>query len=141
MQTDIVQHFDNNWILLALLKSFDVNIGQGQIRCGIFYYLYRDNRLLTIDSHIVRTCHNSVQTSLLWQINSVTLLLQLWLCTRVHWHCVFVGQATVAFQTKHADIFPNKSCLQLKIREVRQKMMLSVQVRLCVWTSLSVNYL
>ncbi|XP_013066792.2 protein capicua homolog isoform X1 [Biomphalaria glabrata] len=37
------------------------------------------------------------------------------------------SQATVAFQTKHADIFPNKSCLQLKIREVRQKMMLSVQ--------------
>ena len=33
------------------------------------------------------------------------------------------AQATVAFQTKHHDIFPNKMCLQLKIREVRQKMM------------------
>jgi len=26
-------------------------------------------------------------------------------------------------QTQHADVFPNKSCLQLKIREVRQKLM------------------
>lgn len=32
-------------------------------------------------------------------------------------------QATQAFQAKHGDIFPNKMCLQLKIREVRQKMM------------------
>ncbi|XP_076636096.1 putative transcription factor capicua isoform X9 [Colletes latitarsis] len=31
-------------------------------------------------------------------------------------------QATTAFQTKHSDIFPNKSSLQLKIREVRQKL-------------------
>ncbi|GFR72041.1 protein capicua homolog [Elysia marginata] len=31
--------------------------------------------------------------------------------------------ATLAFQNKHADIFPNKNCLQLKIREVRQKWM------------------
>ncbi|XP_015429475.1 PREDICTED: putative transcription factor capicua isoform X2 [Dufourea novaeangliae] len=31
-------------------------------------------------------------------------------------------QATTAFQTKHADIFPNKTSLQLKIREVRQKL-------------------
>ncbi|XP_059163863.1 protein capicua homolog isoform X3 [Physella acuta] len=33
------------------------------------------------------------------------------------------SQATVAFQNKYQEIFPNKSCLQLKIREVRQKMM------------------
>lgn len=31
--------------------------------------------------------------------------------------------ATSAFQALHADLFPNKSSLQLKIREVRQKMM------------------
>ncbi|KAH9504295.1 hypothetical protein Btru_064562 [Bulinus truncatus] len=37
------------------------------------------------------------------------------------------SQATVAFQNRHSEIFPNKSCLQLKIREVRQKMMASVQ--------------
>jgi len=33
------------------------------------------------------------------------------------------NQATASFQTKHADVFPSKVCLQLKIREVRQKMM------------------
>ena len=27
------------------------------------------------------------------------------------------------FQAKHSDVFPTKLCLQLKIREVRQKMM------------------
>ncbi|KAJ8982812.1 hypothetical protein NQ317_010433 [Molorchus minor] len=32
-------------------------------------------------------------------------------------------QATSAFQAQHADIFPTKSSLQLKIREVRQKLM------------------
>ena len=31
--------------------------------------------------------------------------------------------ATSAFQIKHVDVFPSKVCLQLKIREVRQKMM------------------
>ncbi|XP_067209747.1 protein capicua homolog isoform X3 [Linepithema humile] len=31
-------------------------------------------------------------------------------------------QATSTFQTKHADIFPTKTSLQLKIREVRQKL-------------------
>ncbi|XP_071844026.1 uncharacterized protein [Apostichopus japonicus] len=31
--------------------------------------------------------------------------------------------ATAAFQSQHQDIFPNKQCLQLKIREVRQKIM------------------
>jgi len=35
------------------------------------------------------------------------------------------NQATASFQTKHADVFPSKVCLQLKIREVRQKMMAS----------------
>ena len=31
--------------------------------------------------------------------------------------------ATAQFQTKHSSVFPNKVCLQLKIREVRQKLM------------------
>jgi hypothetical protein len=35
----------------------------------------------------------------------------------------FPAQATAAFQNKHHDIFPSKLCLQLKIREVRQKLM------------------
>ena len=34
-----------------------------------------------------------------------------------------LAQATASFQAKYQDIFPTKSCLQLKIREVRQKMM------------------
>ena len=33
------------------------------------------------------------------------------------------NQATSEFQLKHSEVFPNKLCLQLKIREVRQKMM------------------
>ncbi|KAJ8923865.1 hypothetical protein NQ315_010447 [Exocentrus adspersus] len=33
------------------------------------------------------------------------------------------AQATSTFQAQHSDIFPTKSSLQLKIREVRQKMM------------------
>ncbi|CAF90910.1 unnamed protein product, partial [Tetraodon nigroviridis] len=33
------------------------------------------------------------------------------------------AQATAAFQTRYSDIFPTKLCLQLKIREVRQKIM------------------
>ena len=33
------------------------------------------------------------------------------------------NQATSSFQAKHSEIFPTKLCLQLKIREVRQKMM------------------
>ncbi|KAH3692465.1 hypothetical protein DPMN_194306 [Dreissena polymorpha] len=33
------------------------------------------------------------------------------------------AQATSAFQAKYSDIFPTKNILQLKIREVRQKMM------------------
>jgi hypothetical protein len=33
------------------------------------------------------------------------------------------NQATSSFQAKHAEVFPTKLCLQLKIREVRQKMM------------------
>uniref|UniRef100_A0A087YE53 Protein capicua homolog n=1 Tax=Poecilia formosa TaxID=48698 RepID=A0A087YE53_POEFO len=33
------------------------------------------------------------------------------------------AQATAAFQTRYSDIFPSKVCLQLKIREVRQKIM------------------
>lgn len=32
------------------------------------------------------------------------------------------AQATSTFQAKHSDIFPSKSSLQLKIREVRQKL-------------------
>ncbi|CAG5116032.1 unnamed protein product, partial [Candidula unifasciata] len=38
------------------------------------------------------------------------------------------SQATMGFQNKYSEIFPNKTCLQLKIREVRQKMMAVVQV-------------
>ncbi|XP_048007898.1 protein capicua homolog isoform X2 [Megalobrama amblycephala] len=33
------------------------------------------------------------------------------------------AQSTAAFQARYADIFPTKVCLQLKIREVRQKIM------------------
>ncbi|KAL9888174.1 putative transcription factor capicua isoform 1-T7 [Glossina fuscipes fuscipes] len=33
------------------------------------------------------------------------------------------AQATIAFQTKHIDVFPRRQDLQLKIREVRQKQM------------------
>ncbi|KAK2844790.1 hypothetical protein Q5P01_011449 [Channa striata] len=33
------------------------------------------------------------------------------------------AHATAAFQTRYSDIFPTKVCLQLKIREVRQKIM------------------
>ena len=36
---------------------------------------------------------------------------------------VILAQATSQFIAKHSSIFPTKSCLQLKIREVRQKMM------------------
>lgn len=35
----------------------------------------------------------------------------------------FTAQATAAFQARYSDIFPTKVCLQLKIREVRQKIM------------------
>lgn len=35
------------------------------------------------------------------------------------------GQATAIFQQKHKSVFPNKNTLQLKIREVRQKLMAS----------------
>ncbi|BFZ13766.1 hypothetical protein BsWGS_16805 [Bradybaena similaris] len=37
------------------------------------------------------------------------------------------SQATMQFQNKYSEIFPSKTCLQLKIREVRQKMMAVVQ--------------
>ncbi|VDN23701.1 unnamed protein product [Gongylonema pulchrum] len=37
------------------------------------------------------------------------------------------GQATSAFQNKYRQFFPNKQTLTLKIREVRQKMMASMQ--------------
>lgn len=39
-------------------------------------------------------------------------------------HTMFPStQATSNFQAEHSDIFPNKASLQLKIREVRQKLM------------------
>ncbi|XP_056645584.1 putative transcription factor capicua isoform X2 [Diorhabda sublineata] len=39
-------------------------------------------------------------------------------------HSLFPSsQATSTFQAQHSDVFPNKASLQLKIREVRQKMM------------------
>lgn len=41
-----------------------------------------------------------------------------------HEHTLFPSaQATSNFQAQHNDIFPNKTSLQLKIREVRQKLM------------------
>ena len=40
----------------------------------------------------------------------------------------FSAQATSAFQSKYHEIFPTKVCLQLKIREVRQKMMASTNM-------------
>jgi len=39
----------------------------------------------------------------------------------------FAATATSAFQAKHQTIFPNKNLLQLKIREVRQRMMAEAQ--------------
>lgn len=36
---------------------------------------------------------------------------------------LFAAQATAAFQARYLDTFPTKVCLQLKIREVRQKIM------------------
>lgn len=39
-------------------------------------------------------------------------------------HTLFPSaQATSNFQAQHMDIFPSKATLQLKIREVRQKLM------------------
>lgn len=41
-----------------------------------------------------------------------------------HEHTYFPSaQATSNFQSQHSDIFPSKASLQLKIREVRQKVM------------------
>jgi len=37
------------------------------------------------------------------------------------------GEATAAFYSKHTETFPSKNTLQLKIREVRQKMLHSQQ--------------
>lgn len=34
---------------------------------------------------------------------------------------LYSAQAVATFQSKYSDIFPNKNCLILKIREVRQK--------------------
>ncbi|XP_062848808.1 protein capicua homolog isoform X2 [Trichomycterus rosablanca] len=45
------------------------------------------------------------------------------------------AQATAAFQSRYADIFPTKVCLQLKIREVRQKIMQSAAPAECPGTS------
>lgn len=46
-------------------------------------------------------------------------------CLQLMVVCLFPspGQATAAFQARHMDTFPTKVCLQLKIREVRQKIM------------------
>ena len=42
--------------------------------------------------------------------------------------CVMsTAQATAVFQASHQDVFPTKICLQLKIREVRQKIMAEMQ--------------
>ena len=42
-------------------------------------------------------------------------------------HVLLPAQATAVFQASHQEIFPTKSCLQLKIREVRQKIMAETQ--------------
>ena len=43
---------------------------------------------------------------------------------------VFPDQAIATFQNLHANLFPNKQMLTLKIREVRQRLMQNVtQVR------------
>ena len=42
--------------------------------------------------------------------------------------CFFLAPATAHFANRHADIFPTKTCLQLKIREVRQKIMAESKV-------------
>ena len=39
-----------------------------------------------------------------------------------------LGPDTAAFQAKHQDIFPTKAMLQLKIREVRQKIMADIKM-------------
>lgn len=39
------------------------------------------------------------------------------------WAFLSPAQATAAFQARYLDTFPTKVCLQLKIREVRQKIM------------------
>lgn len=59
-------------------------------------------------------------------------------CSNTRSHAVFISpylhsvllflppspaQATAAFQARYLDTFPTKVCLQLKIREVRQKIM------------------
>jgi hypothetical protein len=36
---------------------------------------------------------------------------------------IIIAQETAEFQLKYSSIFPNKNTLQLKIREVRQKLM------------------
>ena len=41
----------------------------------------------------------------------------------IHVISIFTAQATASFQSEHVAVFPTKVCLQLKIREVRQKMM------------------
>ena len=53
-------------------------------------------------------------------------------CFFHHYHCAFSvivsAAATSAFQSKYQTIFPNKNLLQLKIREVRQRMMAEAQI-------------
>ena len=63
---------------------------------------------------------------LLKQVDQISL----WTLVYIHLLAVhsctvwnFSAQSTAAFQAKHQEVFPNKGCLQLKIREVRQKMM------------------
>lgn len=41
-------------------------------------------------------------------------------------YIIFTAQATASYQAKYQDVFPSKVCLQLKIREVRQKMMANI---------------
>ncbi|XP_018081793.1 protein capicua homolog isoform X4 [Xenopus laevis] len=43
------------------------------------------------------------------------------------------AQSTAAFQSRYSDIFPTKVCLQLKIREVRQKIMQTATPTECLF--------
>ncbi|XP_018081792.1 protein capicua homolog isoform X3 [Xenopus laevis] len=43
------------------------------------------------------------------------------------------SQSTAAFQSRYSDIFPTKVCLQLKIREVRQKIMQTATPTECLF--------
>lgn len=59
---------------------------------------------------------------LLSNILDIYTIYTCWVLKNRH-YSICLAQATSAFQAKYSDIFPTKNILQLKIREVRQKMM------------------